>query len=289
MEEKLLKNKYKIERKIAKGGMSNVYLCTNIELGNKWIAKHIEKKYAHNIYEEEILKRLNHISLPKVVDICRDESGTFIIESYIEGISLLKLIENLGVLEIDKSVDYLLQLCEVLLYLHNTRPRAIIHKDLKPSNIIITEGDRLVLIDFGIAEEQGCNTNGLKAATNIYAPPEQLTINGVCDTRGDIYSFGVILLQLVAGGLTKAWYGAKDYKSSNVQITLLEIGEKCTAFFPQDRYQRVEEIKYDLTEVRDKLITAKESRKIKLKMALVSVTVLSLLNYIISFIGLIIF
>lgn len=289
MEGKLLKNKYKIERKIAKGGMSTVYLCTNIELGNKWIAKHIEQKYAHNIYEEEILKKLYHISLPKIVDICREENGVFIIESYVEGISLMKLMKNIGGLEIDKSVEYLLQLCEVLIYLHNMKPRPIIHKDLKPANIIITEGDKLVLIDFGIAEEQGRENGGLKAATDAYAPPEQLTMNCICDTRGDIYSFGVILTQLITAGLMNETYGRKTYKVSNVQRKLLEIGEKCIAFFPEDRYQSVEEIRYALVEVRDKIIAAKERKKLKLKLMLLSIVVLSLFSYLISFIGMLIF
>ena len=152
---KYLNNKYKLERKIAKGGMSSIYLCTNIELGNKWIAKQTDKRYSGFIYEEEILKKLNHISLPKIIDICKDNSDIYIIESYIEGISMQKKLENLGKLKVDKVIDYSLQLCEVLIYLHNMKPMPIIHKDIKPSNIIITEYDKLVLIDFGISEELG--------------------------------------------------------------------------------------------------------------------------------------
>lgn len=289
MEGKLLKNKYKIEREIAKGGMSTVYLCKNIELGNKWIAKHIEKKYSNYIYEEEILKRLYHISLPKIVDIYRDETGIFIIESYIEGISLLKLMRNIGGLELDKVVNYSLQLCEVLAYLHNMKPKPIIHKDLKPSNIIVTEGNNLVLVDFGIAEEQGGDLIGLRAATDAYAPPEQLANSSICDTRGDIYSFGIILIQLITGELKAQTYIAKELKFSNIYKRLLDIGEKCTVFLPEDRYQKVEEIRADLIEVRDRLIAAKESNKLKHKLAMVLVVILSLISYIISIIGMIVF
>lgn len=283
VEGRLLKNKYKIERKIAKGGMSTIYLCTNIELGNKWIAKHIEQKHANNMFEEKILKRLYHINLPKIVDVYRDDTGFFIIESYITGISLAKLMKNIGGLEIDKSIDYMLQLCEVLAYLHNMMPKPIIHKDLKPSNMIITEGNKLVLIDFGIAEEQGVYGGRLKAATNTYAPPEQLTLDGVCDTRGDIYSLGVILTQLIVSGRTKA------HKVSAIHKMLLEIGEKCTAFYPEDRYQKAEDIKRDLTEVRDKLIVSKERNKINFKIVLILVVILSFFDYVISFIGMLVF
>lgn len=289
MEGKLLKSKYRIERKIAKGGMSTVYLCTNIELGSKWIAKQIEKKYSNYIYEEEILKRLYHINLPKIVDICRDETGIIIIESYIEGISLLKLMTNIGVLEVDRIIDYSLQLCDVLMYLHNMKPKPIIHKDLKPSNIIVTEGDKLVLVDFGIAEEQGGDLMGLRAGTNTYAPPEQLANSGICDTRGDIYSFGIILIQLVTGELKGRTYGAKELNISNIHKKLLDIGDKCTVFLPEDRYQKAEEIREDLIETRDRLIAAKESKKIKQKLAMILVVILSLFSYIISIIGMIVF
>ncbi len=289
MEGKLLKSKYRIERKVAKGGMSTVYLCTNIELGSKWIAKQIEKKYSNYIYEEEILKRLYHINLPKIVDVCRDETGIFIIESYIEGISLLKLMTNIGVLEVDRIIDYSLQLCDVLMYLHNMKPKPIIHKDLKPSNIIVSEGDKLVLVDFGIAEEQGGDLRGLRAGTNTYAPPEQLANSGICDTRGDIYSFGIILIQLVTGELKGLTYVAKELNISNIHKKLLDIGDKCTVFLPEDRYQKAEEIREDLIEARDRLIAAKESKKIKQKLAMILVVILSLFSYITSIIGMIVF
>lgn len=289
MEGKLLKSKYRIERKIANGGMSTVYLCTNLELGNKWIAKKIEKKYSNYIYEEEILKRLYHINLPKIVDICREETGIFIIESYIEGISLQKLMTNIGGLETDRVIDYSLQLCEVLTYLHNLKPKPIIHKDLKPSNIIVTEGEKLVLVDFGIAEEQGGDLLGLRAGTNAYAPPEQLDNSGICDTRGDIYSFGIILIQLVTGELKGRTYGAKELNISNTHKKLMDIGEKCTVFLPEDRYQRVEEIRSDLIEVRNSLIAAKESKKLKQKLVMILVVSLSFLCYVISIIGAIVF
>lgn len=289
VEGKLLKNKYKIERKIAEGGMSTIYSCRNIELDNKWIVKHIDKKYDHNIYEEDILKKLYHISLPKIVDVCRDENGIYIIQSYIEGIPLIKLIRNTGALEIDRIIDYALQLCEVLQYLHNMKPRPIIHKDLKPSNIIVTENDKLVLIDFGIAQELGGRQRIVRAATNIYAPPEQLALDGICDTRGDIYSLGIILVQLAAGEATVRTYETKNKKAAGVRRRLLDIGEKCSAFFPEDRYQRVEEVMRDLIEARNALIADRESRKKRRKWAVTAVVLISLLDYIASIIGLIIY
>jgi len=286
---KYLNNKYKLERKIAEGGMSSIYLCTNIELGNKWIAKKIDIKYASYIYEEEILKKLNHMSLPKIIDICKDDSGIYIIESYIEGISLQKKLDNLERFHVDKVIDYALQLCEVLMYLHNMKPRAIIHKDIKPSNIIITEYDKLVLIDFGISEELGGIKGSLKAGTNAYASPEQLVSFSRNDTRGDIYSLGILIYRMLTGQLPGNVEGANIPKNSVIYRRLLKISGDSSTFLPEERYQRVEEIKKDLLITRNKVILIKESSKIKKKFILGLIIILSIINYICLFIGLIFF
>lgn len=286
---KHLNNKYKLERKIAEGGMSSIYLCTNIELGNKWIAKHIDTKYASYIYEEEILKKLNHMSLPKIIDICKDDSGIYIIESYIEGISLQKKLDNLERFDVDKVIDYSLQLSEVLIYLHNMKPKAIIHKDIKPSNIIITEYDKLVLIDFGISEELGGAKNNLKAGTDAYASPEQLVSSIGNDTRGDIYSLSILMYRMLTGQLPGKIQSANIQRNSVVYRRLLEISEKGSAFLPEERYQSVEEIKKDLLIIRNKVILIKESNKIKKKFILGMIIILSIIDYLCLFIGLIFF
>ncbi|MDF2891728.1 MAG: pknB [Clostridia bacterium] len=289
MSNKQLNNKYRLERKIAQGGMSSIYLCTNIELGNKWIAKHIDRRYSGFIYEEEILKKLNHVNLPQIIDICRDDSGVYIIESYIEGISLQKKLENLGKLDVDKVIDYSLQLCEVLIYLHNMKPKAIIHKDIKPSNIIVTEYDKLILIDFGISEELGSIKGSLTAGTNAYASPEQMRNRASIDTRGDIYSMGVLIYQMLIGQLPGRGMVTNTQKKSIVYKKLLEMSERCSRFLPEERYQRVEEIKKDLLIIRNKVILIKESSKIAKKLILFLIFIISMINYICFIIGLILF
>jgi serine/threonine protein kinase len=289
MSNKQLNNKYRLERKIAQGGMSSIYLCTNIELGNKWIAKHIDRRYSGFIYEEEILKKLNHVNLPQIIDICRDDSGVYIIESYIEGISLQKKLENLGKLDVDKVIDYSLQLCEVLMYLHNMKPKAIIHKDIKPSNIIITEYDKLILIDFGISEELGSIKGALTAGTNAYASPEQMRNRTSIDTRGDIFSLGVLIYQMLIGQLPGRGEVTNTQKKSTVYKKLLGMSERCSRFLPEERYQRVEEIKKDLLIIRNKVILIKESSKIAKKFILFLIFIISMINYICFIIGLILF
>lgn len=286
---KYLKNKYRLERKIAEGGMSSIYLCTNVELGNKWIAKHIDIKHSSYIYEEEILKKLNHMSLPKIIDICKDDSGVYIIESYIEGISLQKKLDSFEMLNIDRVIEYSLQLCEVLIYLHNMKPKAIIHKDIKPSNIIITEYDKLVLIDFGISQELGGTKTSLKAGTNAYASPEQLITSVGNDTRGDIYSFSILIHRMLTGQLPGSAESAYAPRNSSVYRRLIEISEKGSAFLPEERYQRVEDIKKDLLIIRNKVILMKESNKVKKSFILGLIIILSIIDYICLFIGLIFF
>lgn len=285
----LLKNKYRLERKIAQGGMSDVYLCTNIELGTKWIAKHIDKKYTNFVYEEEILKKLNHVCLPKIIDICKENSGIYIIESYIEGVSLQKKLENMGEIKVDKVIEYMLQLCDVLIYIHSIKPKAIIHKDLKPSNIIVTEYDKLVLIDFGISEELGGVRSGIKAGTNSYAAPEQLINSKKSDARGDIFSLGIVLHQMLTGQLPGRSDSTERKKVSSAYKRLLEISEKCSRFLPEERYQKVEDIKKDLLVIRNKVILIKENNKLKKKVILSLIVSLSIINYICLVVGLIFF
>ena len=283
---KLLKNKYKLERMIAQGGMSSIYLCTHIELGNTWIAKHINKRYCGYIYEEEILKKLNHMSLPKIIDICRDDSGVYIIESYIEGISLQKKLEGVGAFKLDKVIDFALQLCEVLIYLHNMKPNAIIHRDLKPSNIIITEYDKLILIDFGISAEKGGLRDSFKAGTNSYSAPEQLVNSSSVDTKADIYSLGVVLHQMATGQLPVR--DSSSNERSIIYARLLEISRKCSRFNIEERYRRVEDIKKDLLYLRNRYILINENYKIKRKVILAVVGLLSIINYICLILGLMI-
>jgi len=275
----LLKNKYRLDRKIAQGGMSSVYLCTNLELGSKWVAKHIDDRYSDFIYEEEILKRLNHISLPKIIDICKEESGIYIIESYIEGISLEGMLQRAGALTLEKIIDYSLQLCEVLAYLHNLRPKAIIHRDLKPSNIIITEYDKLVLIDFGISVELGEEGCGIKAGTNAYSAPEQLISSGKSDTTADIYSLGIVLHQMLTGQLPGKISLQECRKPSIIYERLLQLSERCSRFQPDERYRKIEDVRRILLQIRNQNILIREKNRVKRKVVIILICLLSAINY----------
>lgn len=270
IEEGVLEGKYVIEKEIGGGGMSRVYLARHKKLGNRWIIKYIESSTSFLAKEEDILKRLNHINLPKIADIFHDETGIYIVETYIEGISLDKALAAGQTISPALAQDFAEQLVMVLGYLHNLKPDPIIHCDLKPSNIIITPDNKLVLIDFGISKIRGQSESAPMAATYRYAAPEQLKRNtpykyaglvslrfgdagrvyfqGDTDERTDIFSMGAILFEIITGQIPTVNNKPllKDYVSEDFANVIY----KCICVNPDDRYDNIEQVRHDLQSVR---------------------------------------
>ncbi len=214
MQDNSFLSKYKYIRKIGKGGCGEVFLAENRTLGNLWAIKEILK--GRNItlsgcIEPEILKRLNHPALPRICDVYEDENKIYIVEDYLEGVSLKKELDSKGKFSEKLVVDWGIQLCSVLEYLHNQKPEPIIYGDMKPHNIILTSEGFIKLVDFGvstlisggIADERFVNSTVSSGETAFmgtkgYAAPEQF--NGhVISRSSDIYSLGVTLIQLITG------------------------------------------------------------------------------------------
>ncbi len=289
MEGEILKGKYKIEKLLGEGAMGRVYLCRNIELGNLWAVKHIynSDKKVYLLAEIEILKKLNHISLPKIVDIIEDETGTYIVESFIEGVNLRKKLINEGPFDEELVVDWGKQICEALKYLHNMKPHPIIYRDMKPSNIIITDDNRAIIVDFGISKEfkKDDARDKVIAGTPDYAAPEQLTQGGSTDQRTDIYSLGVTLYFLLTGQVLK-----KDVQSlrefrKDISSELDAIIQKCIKKDISERYQSAEELKKALDNIRDvKIGTIKQNFKRKVIISLS--VVMSITSLLMVYLGL---
>lgn len=261
-----LEGKYKIISEIHGGGMSRVFLAESIKMGNLWIVKFISNQTGELANEENILKLLNHISLPKIIDIFHDDKGIYLIESYIEGISLDKVIESGQKLNQVIILDWAEQLAQVLNYLHKMEPHPIYHYDLKPSNIMVTHDNRLVLIDFGISKRFGEDDTSTIGVTYQYAAPEQLKhripdrhlpiietrfgelpadrLYWNSDARTDIYSLGVILFELAAGQIPTNQTG--NMLKDVVSHEMYNIINKCLALTPDDRYQSARELLFDL-------------------------------------------
>lgn len=286
----VLNSKYRVERMLGRGGNGAVYLCTNIELGNKWAVKHIpeDKINEKTMSEIEILKKLYHISLPRISDVFRNEQGLYIVESNIEGTNLHSLLNQHGSFEPDKVVDWFLELCDILMYLHNIRPKPIIYGDMKPANIILTPNGRLVLVDFGISREL-CEyqaKDAFLAGTCAYAAPEQLIKGGRTDARTDIYNLGATMYQLLHGRL----HSGGDIKPvkgrGKAAAKVNEIIAKCMESRADDRYQKVENIIEELGSVKNLLVLDKARQSLVLKLEVVLVIILSVLSYTITILGL---
>jgi len=265
-----LEGRYILRGEIQGGGMSRVFLADSAKLGNQWIVKFISNKNGELANEENILKLLNHISLPKIVDIFRDDKGVYLVESFIEGITLDKVLESGQKLNQAVVVDWAEQLAQVLNYLHKLEPHPIFHYDLKPSNIMVTHDNRLVLIDFGISKRHGDDETGIIGVTYQYAAPEQLKHRisdkhmsliksrfGELpkerqywhpDARTDIYSFGVMLFELAVGQLPTI----QNMKTLNDAVSneLCKIIQKCLSVDPSKRYQSANDVLMDLHKIK---------------------------------------
>ncbi|KNY27042.1 serine/threonine-protein kinase [Pseudobacteroides cellulosolvens] len=250
----ILKGKYKIEKLLGQGATGKVYLCRNIELGNLWAVKYIYKKHTKIklLAEIDILKKLNHVSLPKIIDVIEDDSGFYMVESYIEGTPLDKLLKDAESFDEETVIEWAKQLCDALSYLHSMKPFPIIYRDMKPQNIIITTDNKAVIVDFGIAREyKGQNTKDtIIAGTPYYAAPEQLTAEGATDNRTDIYSLGVTLHHLLTGALPKFEETSLLEYDKNISPQMDYIILKCIKKNLSERYQSIDELKKDLNNIK---------------------------------------
>lgn len=200
-----LGDRYRIESLLAKGGMGAVYLAIDEKLGAKPVAiKRITMSDTRTFIEEaRILSALNHPNIPKITDYYEpDEAGAcYLVMDYVRGSTLQQRFDNEGRrLALTAVLTYASQLCDILAYLHG-QPTPIVFRDLKPSNLMIDEHDRVQLIDFGIARRYGDAklTDTTQMGTIAFAAPEQFD-NRQTDARTDIYGLGSLLFYLLSGG-----------------------------------------------------------------------------------------
>ncbi|MHB8064479.1 MAG: protein kinase domain-containing protein [Ruminiclostridium sp.] len=154
MQQNSFHSKYKYIKTLGHGGCGDVFLAENITLGNLWAVKEIvkgEKTSICGYIEPEILKRLNHPALPRICDVYEDETKIYIVEDYLEGICLKQEFDIKGNFDERTVIDWAIQLCNVLEYLHCQKPNPIIYGDMKPHNIILTKEGFVKLIDFGVS------------------------------------------------------------------------------------------------------------------------------------------
>ena len=201
----VLQSRYTILKMVGGGGMGTVYKATDFRVPNRYVA--IKEMKQENLTSEElasirnrflqetaILSSLQHPNLPRVYDSFEEQGRSYLVMEFIEGITLSEQVRRMRGLPLPTELvlEYALQLCNVLSYLHNQRP-SIIFRDLKPANVMVTPKGEIFLIDFGIARhfKEGQSVDTEAFGTKGYMAPEV----GIrqTDARADLYSLGVTL------------------------------------------------------------------------------------------------
>lgn len=249
----ILDGKYEVIKILGKGGMGVVYLCRNIRLGNLWAIKKVRQgiKNIDILTEANILKDLSHPGIRRIVDIFYESNNLYMVQDYVEGQTLKEYVKVNGRIQTEKICRITCDLCDIIGYLHNQNP-AIIYRDIKPSNIMITPNGKVVLIDFGISKVYKTDTeqDAVCAGSNGYAAPEQYGL-GKCCKQTDIYGTGMLLYFMVKGKspFTGVEPLVDENYDHNIDDNLRIIIQKCVKINIKDRYSEVEELKNEILKV----------------------------------------
>lgn len=272
----VIDGKYEILTEIGRGGMSVVYLAMDTRLNKQWAVKEI-RKWGNGkkdqvvagslLAEANLMKRLDHPALPRIVDIIDNGMALLVVMDYIEGESLDKLLLEYGPQPEQLVIDWAKQLCDALAYLHAQSP-PIIYRDMKPANVMLKPEGNIKIIDFGIAREYKEQNLADTAVlgTQGYAPPEQYS--GQTDARSDIYALGMTMHHLLTGVDPRRGEAYLPVRSWKPELSegIGMIIDRCVQPAAEHRYQSCRELLYDLGH--PELITKGYKKKQKKKLSL---------------------
>ena len=262
----LIDNRYKIIKSIGDGGMANVYLAYDTILEREVAVKILrgdlsdDEKFIRRFQREaNSASSLRHPNVVEMYDVGEDDGKYFIVMEYVDGKTLKGLIKKRGPLNLSESIDIMLQLTSGIACAHQSY---IIHRDIKPQNVMILEDGRVKITDFGIA--MALNNNELTQTNSVmgsvhYLPPEQASGNS-STTKSDIYSLGILMFELLTGKVPFKGENAveiaikhmKDQIPSVCKInpsipqSVENIILKACAKNPKNRYETVAEMYEDL-------------------------------------------
>lgn len=247
----VLAERYIIEQLIGIGGMSSVYLATDLNLpGKKWAVKESQMlnstiSVSNLASEAHVLISLSHHRLPRIVDYITDEDNgyCYLVMDYVEGVHLDKFVREKNGLLFGELIRMGIQICEGLQYLHGQHP-PIIHRDLKPSNLLINSKLEISFIDFGIARQYKEHSleDTVKLGTVGFAAPEQYG-GQQSDGRSDLYSLGALLTYLGTNGQYTYWCSdAEQMLKNNGFVLILPVLQRLLMYDPNDRYRSAEEV-----------------------------------------------
>src|ERR671914_2138167 len=201
----LISDRYRLEERVGSGGMSSVYRAFDPTL-ERWVAiKLMHRDISNDPDQLERFRRearavaqLNHPHVVTVIDAGEDEGTPFIVFEYVEGETLKERIRRLGRLPVAEAVAYAIEIGRALSAAHGEK---LVHRDVKPQNVLIDADGRAKVTDFGIArslEAEGLTATGRVLGTTDYVSPEQALGEPVTE-QSDIYSLGICLYEMLTG------------------------------------------------------------------------------------------
>ena len=259
--------RYEILELIGVGGMADVYKAYDVVKSSYVAIKVLKEKFLGNeefIYrfrnESKANASLSHPNIVRIFDVGFGNKLQYIVMEYVEGVTLKEYIEKAKVLNWKDVVHFTFQILRGLQHAHD---KGIVHRDIKPQNIMLLEDGTVKIMDFGIARfPKDEKINGRKAVGSVhYISPEQ-AIGGITDFKSDIYSVGIIMYEMLTGrlpfdGKTPEIVAQKQIRdvvispldiNPNLPQGLVDIILRAIKKKPQDRYQSAEEMLHDIDE-----------------------------------------
>jgi serine/threonine-protein kinase len=263
----VLSGRYRLEAKLGSGGMSTVYLARDQTLDRQVAVKVMHREMSEQAdqlerfrQEARSVAKFSHPNVVSVIDAGEDGGHPYIVFEYVEGETLKQRINRNGALDPQEAIAYAIEIGRGLSVAH---ARNMVHRDIKPQNILIDHEGRAKLTDFGISrqlEQDGMTATGRVLGTTDYVAPEQAMGRKV-DPRTDIYSLGVVLYEMLVGQVPFAADSQVGVAMKHVNEELPDVQrrrpdvsaavalvvERSTAKDPAERYQQVSEMIDDLS------------------------------------------
>ncbi len=266
---RLLNERYKLLRPIGGGGMAKVFLARDTILDRDVAIKILRMEYSN---DQEFIERfrreaestisLSHPHIVNIYDVGQEDDVYYIVMEYVEGMTLKQHIQQYGPLLVEEAVNIMSQLSSAIAHAHDN---GIIHRDIKPQNILINKFGNVKVTDFGIA--MALSSTSLTKTNNVigsvhYLSPEQAR-GGTATKKSDIYSLGIVLFELLTGQIPFSGESAVSIALKHMQTetpfvrtfnpsipqSLENVVLKATAKDPFHRYQSIEEMYNDLQTV----------------------------------------
>ncbi len=257
-------DRYEIVGKVGTGGMSDVYKAMDLTLGRNVAIKVLKPEFSEDLNfvtkfrtEAQSAAGLEHPNIVNIYDVGSERGMHYIVMEYVEGITLKTYIEKKGQLSFKETVSIAIQVGRGIEAAHN---KGIIHRDIKPQNIIISTEGKVKVTDFGIARAANANTISSDVMGSVhYSSPEQAR-NGFVDGKSDIYSLGIVMYEMVTGrvpfdGDTTVAVAIQHLQEEmvvpsayapNLPISMEKIILKCTQKNPDRRYESMTALLADL-------------------------------------------